>query len=108
MQFKQWLEMSRQKGRPLPEVDPQYQGRNASIYRGAVATEASFKPMDYVTLSYKFAKDHAAHVAAVEGEDAHVLRARVPADQLFEAYNPGEYFYDGPVIAGEPVFTVRS
>ena len=100
--LEQWTE-ERRKGRSLPETDPKYAYRGAKvpIYRACVATEASFKPMDYVTLNFAWAKGHADHVEAVEEEPAHVIRARVPADQVFEAYNSGEYFYDGPVIPGD-------
>ena len=55
--------------------------------------------MDYVTLSRKWAKEQ----TAVEEEPYHVIRAMVSADQVFEALNPGEYFYDGPTIPGKPI-----
>ena len=108
MNFKMWLE-ERQKGRPLSEADPRYAHRNAqvAIYRACLATDAGFKSMDYVTLSYKFAIDHAKHVQAIEEEPAHVLRARVPATMVFEAYNPGEFFYDGPNVVGQPTYRTK-
>lgn len=99
---------TRQLGRSLPEVDPQRYGhRNAkvAIYRATTTDVVSFKPKDYVTLNYGFARGHAKHTAEVEEEAAHVLRARVLASEVFEAYNPGEFFYDGPETQGEPIYT---
>jgi hypothetical protein len=63
--------------------------------------------MDYVTLSREFAKKHADHQVVVEEEPYHVLRAMVSGDRVFEAYNPGEYFYDGPVLPGKVVYTTQ-
>lgn len=93
---------SRQKGKSLPETG--YDLRTVTIYRGVRATESEFKSMDYVTRNRRWAQGHADHVAAVEGEPAVVLKARVPAAQVFEAYNPGEYFYDGPTVKGRVVY----
>jgi hypothetical protein len=62
--------------------------------------------MDYVTRSRKFASDHAEHIAVVEEEDANVLRALVNSSDVYEAYNPSEYFYNGPEIIGQIVKVV--
>lgn len=59
--------------------------------------------MDYVTLSRKWAEDHCKHIVAVEESPAHVLKAFVPTKNVFDAYNPQEYFYDGPEIQGRPI-----
>lgn len=91
----------RQKGKSLPETG--HTDKFATIYRGVLTTVTTFQSMDYVTLSRRWAIGHAEHVAAVEGEDAHVLSAMVPAKDVYEAYNPGEYFYDGPPIKGRPI-----
>lgn len=91
----------RQKGKSLPETGYEY--RYVTIYRAMPADVDSFKKMDYVSLSRKFAKEHGLHMATVEGEDFHVLRAMVKASDVYEAYNPGEYFYDGPEIRGKLV-----
>ena len=93
----------RTKGRSLPEIDPQrygYRDAKVPIYRALRATEITFKPMDYVTLSLRLARGHADHTAVVNEEPAHVIQARVPAEQVFEAPNADEYFYDGPVVEG--------
>jgi len=75
--------------------------RFVNILRAAPADEAFFRPMDYVTLSPKFAREHAEHQAVVEEEPQHVLSAIVPAEDVYEAPNPGEYFYDGRKLEGK-------
>jgi len=90
--------VSREKGRSL--VDTGYSFQKVVIYRGAVAPTNTFTSMDYVTRSRKFAIGHAEHIAAVEEEPANVLKALVKASDVYEAYNAGEYFYDGPDIVG--------
>lgn len=74
------------------------------IYRAVLATIDTFKPMDYVTRSLKFAKEHADHVQAVEGEAAHVIEMIAKATDVYEAYNPGEYFYNGPETKGNVIY----
>ena len=105
MQFLLWLEQ-RQKGRSLPETGFKY--RYATIYRAVKQGVNEFSPMDYVTLSRKFAKGHADHQFAVEEEPYVVLKAFVPAKDVFEAYNPEEYFYDGPGVQGKIIYTAKS
>jgi len=102
MKFTVWLE-EREKGKSLVELG--HLSRYVVIYRAA--NEQVFKSMDYVTLSRKFAKEHADHQAAVEEEPWLVLKAMVSTDQVFEAYNPGEYFYDGPTIPGKVIYTAQ-
>jgi hypothetical protein len=97
---------NRQKGKSLPETG--YAHTYVVIYRGVVATETMFHSMDYVTTNRRWAQGHAEHVAAVEGENAHVLRAMVLAKDVYEAYNPGEYFYDGPEIKGKISFVAEA
>jgi hypothetical protein len=99
---------TRELGQSLEDADPSKKGMKVPIYRGVVATVTTFNPNDYVTLSFKWAREHAQHTAVVEEEDAIVLRARVPAAQVFEAYNPGEYFYGGPSIPGTVAARVRA
>jgi hypothetical protein len=103
MQFKQWFE-NRAKGRSLPETGYEY--RRVKIYRAA--NDQNFKPMDYVTRSTKFAIEHAEHQAAVNDEPFWVLEAMVFAKDVYEAYNPGEYFYDGPQTPGKIVYRTNS
>ena len=79
----------RQKGKSLPETG--VTDSHVPIYRAVLTTVTGFQPMDYVTLNRRWAKEHAQHTAAVEGEPAHVLRALVRAKDVYEAYNPGEH-----------------
>jgi hypothetical protein len=73
------------------------------IYRAMKGTETELKPNDYITRSKKFAVEHSDHMAAVEGEMYHVMRYVVHSEHVFEADNPGEYFYNGPVVRGKEI-----
>ena len=64
--------------------------------------------MDYCTMNKRWAKEHAIHMAATEGEDFIVLQAVVNPTSIFEAYNPGELFYHGKPIKGISVFTAKA
>jgi hypothetical protein len=101
MRIMEIIAEDRQKGKSLPETG--YKDNYVVIYRGVLKVETMFRSMDYVTLNRRWAIGHAQHVAAVEGEPVHVLRAMVLAKDVYEAYNPGEYFYDGPIIAGRSI-----
>lgn len=94
----------RKFGKSLPETG--YKNKYVTIYRAALIK--SFRPNDYVTLSLKWATGHAEHTAAYEEEPCHVLSAMVLASDVYEAYNPGEYFYGGNEIQGKVVKTVTA
>jgi hypothetical protein len=95
---------ARRKGKSLPETG--YENRYVVIFRAVIGEDASFNPMDYVTRSEKFAKEHADHNAGM-GDDSSVVRAMVKAEDVYEAYNPGEYFYDGPPVSGKVIYSVE-
>lgn len=80
----------------------------AVIYRALPVAQTTFSPMAYVTTSRKFATEHADHMAAVEGEDYHVIRKIVDGRHVYEAPNPGEYFYDGPEISARTIYVARA
>jgi hypothetical protein len=101
MNFQTWLE-DRKKGQSL--ADQKYPYRHVVIYRAVLATTTTFKPMDCVTRSLRWAKEHCQHIAAIEEEPAHVIQAMVKSTEVFDAYNPGEYFYDGPEVAGKTIW----
>lgn len=82
-----------------------YEFDYVKIYRAVLSTVNTFKAKDYVTRSIKFAKEHADHVQAVEGEPSHVIQALVKAADVYDAYNPGEYFYNGPEVKGKTIYT---
>jgi len=98
-------EGARTKGKSLPETG--YTLSVASIYRAVPAGVTTIEPMDYVTRTKKWAQGHADHVAAVEEDEAVVLKAMVKAADVYEASNPGEYFYDGPAVRGRVVYRQR-
>lgn len=102
MRFKDFMENDRQKGRPLNQTG--YDLRRVRIYRACEQTVTTFNAMDYVTRSEKFANGHADHQAAVNGEPYHVIAAVVMSKDVYEAYNPGEYFYDGPTVQGQVIY----
>lgn len=94
--------LNRRRGRSLPETG--YTLSVVSIYRAVPRGVTDIKPMDYVTRTKKWAEGHADHVAAVEEEESIVLKAMVKSADVYEASNPGEYFYDGPAVRGRVIY----
>jgi hypothetical protein len=97
---------NRTVGRSLPETGYEY--KYVNIYRAMGDENPIIKNMDYVTRSLKFAKEHAEHQFAIEEIPQIVVKAMVKADNVFEAYNPGEYFYKGEPIRGKIVYKKES
>lgn len=94
----------RQKGTSLSsELADKY----VVIYRAQPSTASTIDPMSYVTRSIKFARDHAVHMANTEEIPYHVVRALVATKDVYNAYNPGEYFYDGKAVNGKTVFIAK-
>lgn len=93
------IDRRRQMMRKNPVRDGMY-----VIYRACPENVTSFMPMDYVTMHKKFAIEHAQHMIAVEEEPYHIIKKMITQDSrnpvLFDAPNPGEYFYDGPELPG--------
>ena len=102
--FRTWFEQ-RKLGKSLPETG--YAMRKVIIYRAVTGDVTEFKLNDYVTRSLKFARGQADHNAGM-GDDSIVLKAMVDAGDVYEAYNPGEYFYNGPVVKGDPVYQAKA
>ncbi len=76
-----------------------------TIYRACHKSVTTFSGQkDYVTMSKRFAAEHAEHMHAVHEEPYHVLRALVSTKYMFNAYNNGEYFYSGPEKKGTEVY----
>lgn len=98
-------ESDRKKGKSLPETG--FKEKHVRIYRTVPIEIKTFMSMDYVTLSYNWAKGHAEHEVVVEEAPQHVISALVKASDVYEAYNPGEYFYDGPEVAGRTFFVIK-
>lgn len=95
----------RQKGKSLPETG--YKERHVRIYRAVPIEVKTFTSMDYVTLSYAWAKGHAEHEVVVKEVPQHVISILAKAPDVYEAYNPGEYFYDGPTVVGRTYLVVK-
>jgi len=101
------------KQNPTPETRRNLRGGavgtsgNMTIYRGCSTAQTDIEPMDYCTADVTFAAGHAAHLAVTEEEPQHVLSARVPKRDVYEAPNTGELFYDGPRVRGRRVLLVK-
>jgi hypothetical protein len=93
-------------GRPLKKSLKQsgYQWKYVTIFRAMESTEKELKDKDYVTRSQKFAVEHSDHMTSVKEELYHVMRYMVNSEHVFEAWNPGEYFYSGPSVKGVEVY----
>jgi len=74
-------------------------------YRACKSGVNAINKMDYITLSYRFAKEHAEHMAATENEDYVVLYFRAKPEDVLEAYNPDEFFYNGDPIPTKVIYT---
>lgn len=76
-----------------------------TIYRADLPQNNLAGKKEYVTMSLKFAKEHSDHQAAVHEEIFVVKKYTVESKHVFEAYNPGEYFYFGPPEIGRIIYT---
>lgn len=72
-----------------------------TIFRARNTKGITFENGDYVTLSPKFAIEHAESNAVYEEEPQIVIRKFVNKRYVVEASNPGEYFYVGPAVSGD-------
>lgn len=75
------------------------------MFRAVAKNITTFKDMDYVTLSRKLAIEHAEHNAVVNDEEQIVIKKGISSKLIYEAYNPGEYFYHGPEVQGKKMYT---
>lgn len=79
-----------------------------TIYRACAMDVKTFSgKKDYVTFSKRFAVEHGEHMHAVHKEPYHVIRALVQTKHVFNAYNPGEYFYFGPEKKGYEIYVTK-
>ena len=58
------------------------------------------RPGDYVTLSRRFAREHAVTSAIYHGENFDVVRVWADYSCITEADNPGEYKWDSEPVSG--------
>ncbi len=77
------------------------------IYRAAPMSANEFFDKDYVTLSKKFAIEHAESNHVYHEEAYHVIQALVPTKDVYDAYNPGEYFYSGPNKKAKEIYVLK-
>ncbi len=75
-----------------------------TIYRAAPMEADSFYDKDYVTLSKKFAVEHAENNHVYHEEPYHVIQALASTKNIFNASNPSEYFYSGPDKKGREIY----
>ena len=78
------------------------EGKKVKIYRALPATTTEIRTDDYVTMSRKFASDHAVTSAIYNGEPFYVVYAFVEEGSIAEASNPGEYKYTGEAFVAKP------
>ena len=74
------------------------------IYRAAPNNVFEFKDRDYVTLSKRFAIEHAENNHIYHEEPFHVIQALVQTKNVYDAYNLGEYFYSGENKKGKEIY----
>lgn len=77
------------------------------MYRACAMSSTKFLDKDYVTLNKKFAIEHAENNHVYYEEPYHVIQAVISTDKLFDAYNPGEYFYSGEPKKGKEIYVSK-
>ena len=98
---------NRTHGKKLSEY-PRYQfSKSVSIFRARDTKDNNLNTDDYVTLSPKFAVEHAESTHVYEEEPQQVIKALVHPNLLVDASNPGEYFYIGKPIEGKSVYVSK-
>jgi len=97
---------SREKSMLQDPVNPGY----VTLYRAVPLDVNTFRKMDFVTASRKFAIEHAEHMALTEEEPYHVIKKMVDNTKdpiVYNAPNPGELFYYGPDVAGREIYVAK-
>jgi hypothetical protein len=79
------------------------EGKKIKYYRAQPAFTNVIRTDDYVTMSRRFAIDHATTSATVHDENFHVVFALIDQGDIKEADNPGEYRYTGEPLKAVPV-----
>lgn len=77
------------------------------IYRAAPITANEFFDRDFITLSKKFAIEHAEHNHVYHEEPQHVIQALVSTKNVYDAFNPGEYFYSGENKKAKEIYITK-
>lgn len=77
------------------------------VYRAVGPGITNFYDRDYVTLSKKFAIEHAENNHIYNEEQQQVIRALISTENLYDAANPGEYLYSGPELQGKVYYVTK-
>jgi len=77
------------------------------MYRAVGEGVTIFKNKDYVTLSKKFAVEHAENNHVYYEEPQQVIQVLVSTEYLYNASNPGEYFYSGDDKKGKVIYITK-
>lgn len=101
---KRVIDENRELGRSLSS---QIKQEFVEIYRALPIEVNSFHDRDYVTLSKKFAIEHAENNHVYHEEPYHVIKTSVSTKNIFNASNPGEYFYSGPDKRGREIYVSK-
>tara|TARA_R110000822_G_scaffold128195_37_gene264000 strand:- start:2650 stop:3039 length:390 start_codon:yes stop_codon:yes gene_type:complete len=102
--YTELFESDREKGAPLSSKTS---NPYITIYRAVPEGTTEFKDMDYVTLSRKFAVEHAENNTVVNDDLHIVIKAMVSTSDVYDATNPGEYFYSGKPERGKLIYTSK-
>jgi len=78
------------------------EGKKVKIFRAQPAFTKVIRTNDYITMSRKFAGEHAVTSAIYNEESFYVVYAFVDEDDIKEADNPGEYLYVGEQFEAKP------
>ena len=78
------------------------EGKKVKIFRAQPAFTKVIRTNDYITMSRKFAGDHAVTSAVYNDEPFYVVYAFVDESDIKEADNPGEYLYIGEPFEAKP------
>jgi len=78
-----------------------------TAYRAVDGGVENFFDKDFVTLSKKFAIEHAESNHIVYEEQQKVIAALISTENIYEATNPGEYLYSGPDKKGRVVYLTQ-
>jgi len=98
------LEDDRELGKSLAE---KISSPFVAIFRAAPKDVFEFRDKDYVTLSKKFAIEHAENNHVYHEEPFHVIQAVVPTKNVYDAYNPGEYFFSGEPKKAKEIYITK-
>jgi hypothetical protein len=87
--------------------DSGYEYNKVSVYRAVPSGVTNFTRNDFVTLSKKFAIEHAESNKWYHMEDQQVISAILNSNDVHEHRNPGEYLYSGEDVNGKVIHIAK-